>query len=167
VIRSWFEWIDAMPSSIAIRESVFGYPYLLTAHAVSMALFAGLIIMMDLRLLGWAFKRTPLSQVQKQLCPWQMFTMAASSVTGAVLLYGQPLRYYGKVFFWTKMVLMVFAGLNALYFHYTTYKTVAAWDTTDQPPYGAKLAGALSIALWFGVVIFGRITAYNWMTFNR
>jgi hypothetical protein len=39
----------------------------------------------------------------------------------------QPLRYYGKVFFWTKMVLMVFAGLNALYFHYTTYKTVAAW----------------------------------------
>jgi hypothetical protein len=167
VIRSWFEWIDAMPSSIAIRESVFGYPYLLTAHAVSMALFAGLIIMMDLRLLGWAFKRTPLSQVQKQLFPWQMFTMVASSITGAILLYGQPLRYYGKVFFWTKMVLMVFAGLNALYFHYTTYKTVAAWDTVDRPPFGAKLAGALSIVLWFGVVIFGRITAYNWMTFNR
>jgi Family of unknown function (DUF6644) len=167
VIRSWFEWIDAMPSSIAIRESVFGYPYLLTAHAVSMALFAGLIIMMDLRLLGWAFKRTPLSQVQKQLFPWQMFTMAASSLTGAVLFYGQPLRYYGKVFFWTKMALMLFAGLNALYFHFTTYKTVAVWDTTDNPPYGAKLAGALSIVLWAGVVIFGRITAYNWMTFTE
>lgn len=167
MIRSLFEWVDAMPSSIAIRESVFGYPYLLTAHAVSMALFAGLVIMMDLRLLGWAYKRTPLSQVQKQLFPWQMFTMVASSITGAVLLYGQPLRYYGKVFFWTKMVLMVFAGLNALYFHYTTYKSVAAWDISERPPFGAKLAGALSIALWFGVVIFGRITAYNWMTFSR
>jgi hypothetical protein len=167
VIRSWFEWIDAMPSSIAIRESVYGYPYLLTAHAVSMALFAGLIIMMDLRLLGAAYKRTPLSQVQKQLFPWQMFTMAASSITGAVLFYSQPLRYYGKVFFWTKMALMAFAGLNALYFHFTTYKTVAAWDTTDRPPFGAKLAGALSIVLWAGVVIFGRITAYNWMTYTE
>ena len=166
MIRSWFEWIDAMPSSIAMRESVYGYPYLLTAHAVSMALFAGLIVMMDLRLLGFGFKRSPLSQVQKQLFPWQMFTMTVSAITGALLFYSQPLRYYGKVFFWVKMALMVFAGLNALYFHFTTYKTVAAWDRTDRPPYGAKLAGALSIVLWAGVVIFGRITAYNWMTYE-
>lgn len=166
MIRSLFEWVDAMPSSIAIRESVFGYPYLLTAHAVSMALFAGLIIMMDLRLLGWTFRRAPLSQVQKQLFPWQMFTFAASAVTGAVLLYGQPLRYYGKVFFWTKMVLMLFAGINMLYFHFNTYRTVAAWDATERPPYGARLAGAVSIVLWLGVIIFGRITAYDWMTYR-
>jgi len=166
VIRSWFEWIDVLPSSIAMRESVYGYPYLLTAHAVSMALFAGLIVMMDLRLLGYGFKRSPLSQVQRQLFPWQMFTMTVSAITGALLFYSQPLRYYGKVFFWVKMALMVFAGLNALYFHFTTYRTVAVWDTTDRPPYGAKLAGALSIVLWAGVVIFGRITAYNWMTYE-
>lgn len=166
MIRSLFEWIDAMPSSIAIRESVYGYPYLLTAHAVSMALFAGLVVMMDLRLIGAAYRRTPLSQVQRQLFPWQMATMAASAITGAVLFYGQPLRYYGKVFFWVKMALMVFAGINALVFHFTTYKTVADWDTTPQVPRGARLAGAFSIVLWAGVVIFGRITAYNWMTFE-
>lgn len=167
MIRSWFEWIDAMPSSIAMRESVYGYPYLLTAHAVSMALFAGLIIMMDLRLLGYAFKRSPLSQVQRQLFPWQMFTMTVSAITGGLLFYSQPLRYYGKVFFWVKMALMVFAGLNALYFHFTTYKTVAVWDTTPRPPLGARLAGVFSIVLWAGVVIFGRITAYNWMTYTE
>ena len=55
MIRSWFECVDAMPSSIAIRESIYGYPALLTAHVVSMCLFSGLIIMMDLRLVGWAF----------------------------------------------------------------------------------------------------------------
>ena len=43
-----------MPSSVAIRESLNGYTYLLTAHAISMAFFAGLIIMMDLRLVGLA-----------------------------------------------------------------------------------------------------------------
>ena len=166
MIRPWFEWVDAFPSSIAIRESLYGYPYLLTAHAIAMALFAGLIIMMDLRLVGFAFRRTPLSQVQKQLFPWQMVLMAISAVTGALLLYSQPLRYYGKVFFWVKMALMVFAGVNALVFHFTTYRTVAAWDSSAVVPRGARLAGAFSIVLWAGVVIFGRITAYNWMTYE-
>jgi hypothetical protein len=166
VIRSWFEWLDAFPSSIAIRESVYGYPYLLTAHALSMALFAGLIVMMDLRLLGVAYKRTPLSQVQRQLFPWQMATMVLSAITGALLFYGQPLRYYGKVFFWVKMVMMLGAGINALAFHYGTYKSIATWDESLRPPLGARLAGAFSIFLWAGVVVFGRITAYNWMTYE-
>lgn len=163
MIRSWFEWADALPSSIAIRESIYGWPYLLTAHAVSMALFAGLIIMMDLRLLGFAFRRMPLSQVQRQLFPWQMATMVLSAATGATLLYSKPLLYYGKAFFWIKMALMLFAGLNALAFHYGTYKSVAVWDTNSRPPVGARLAGALSVALWAGVIVFGRFTAYNWL----
>ena len=165
-LRSWFEWIDAFPSSIAIRESLYGYPYLLTSHAVTMALFAGLIVMMDLRLLGVAYRRTPLSQVQKHLFPWQMFTMALASVTGLVLFYSQPMRYYGKVFFWVKMALMVVAGVNAVYFHATTYRSVAAWDTSPAPPLGARLAGGFSLALWAGVVVFGRITAYHWFTYE-
>jgi hypothetical protein len=165
VIYGWFEWVGAFPSSVAIREWI-NYPYLLTAHAVSMALFAGLIVMMDLRLVGFAFRRTPLSQVQKQLFPWQMVTMVISGATGLVLLYGNPLRYYGKVFFWVKMALMVLAGINALVFHFTTYRSVAAWDVSPRAPLGARLAGAFSIALWAGVVLFGRITAYNWMTYE-
>ena len=166
MIRSWFEWLDAFPSSIAIRESVYGYPYLLTAHALTMALFAGLIVMMDLRLVGLAYKRTPLSQVQRQLFPWQMATMVLSALTGALLFYSQPLRYYGKVFFWIKMVLMIGAGINALAFHYGTYKSIATWDESLRPPLGARLAGAFSIVLWAGVIVFGRITAYNWMTYE-
>ena len=166
MIRNWFEWLDAFPSSIAIRESVYGYPYLLTAHALTMALFAGLIVMMDLRLVGLAYRRTPLSQVQRQLFPWQMATMVLSALTGALLFYSQPLRYYGKVFFWVKMLLMLGAGINALAFHYGTYKSIATWDESLRPPLGARLAGAFSIVLWAGVIVFGRITAYNWMTYE-
>jgi hypothetical protein len=164
-LRSWFEWVDAFPSSIAIRESL-NYPYLLASHAVSMALFAGLIVMMDLRLLGVAFRQTPVSQVQRRLFPWQMFMMVLSAISGLVLLYGQPMRYYGKPFFWIKMALMVLAGVNAMAFHRTTYRSVAAWDTTEQAPPGVRLAGAFSIVLWAGVIVFGRITAYNWWDLN-
>jgi hypothetical protein len=122
--------------------------------------------MMDLRLLGYSFRGTPLSQIQKRLFPWQMVMLVLSGVSGIVLFYGQPMRYYGKVYFWTKMVLMALAGVNALVFHWTTYRSVGQWDLSDSPPRGAKYAGAFSLLLWAGVIVFGRITAYDWLTFR-
>jgi hypothetical protein len=164
--RPLFEWIDAMPSSIALRESTYGYAGVLTAHLVSMCLFAGLIIMMDLRLVGWGNLRTPISQLQKRLFPWQMFGMGLSALTGFLLVYSQPFRYYGKVFFWAKMVLMGLAGINAIAFHLTTYRNVADWDTARVGPLAARLAGFASLALWASAAILGRLTAYNWLTYD-
>ena len=86
---------------------------------------------------------------------------------GATLLfYSQPMRYYGKLFFWIKLALMALAGVNALYFHMTTYRSVSKWDRDMILPFGAKLAGVMSLILWAGVVIFGRLTAYNWFTYE-
>jgi hypothetical protein len=165
-LRPVFEWLNELPSSIAIRESLYGYPVLLTAHVVTMAVFAGLIVMMDLRLVGLAYRQTPVSEIQRRLFPWQMMGFVLSGITGMVLFYGQPMRYFGKVFFWSKMALMVFAGLNALWFHRTTYRTIVRWDEAPNTPFGARMAGAVSIALWTGVVLFGRLTAYQWLTFE-
>lgn len=163
MIRNLFLWIDALESSIALRESDYGYAILLTIHVITIAMFAGLILMMDLRLLGWGNKSSPVSQVQGRLFPWQMFSMGASALTGLALVYAQPLRYYPKIFFWTKMVLMVFAGINAMVFHFTTYQSVAQWDTDAVPPAGARRAGFIGLVLWAGIMVFGRLTAYNWI----
>lgn len=165
-LRTVFEWLDALPSSVALRESDYGYAAMLSSHVVSMCLFAGLIVMMDLRLVGIGNKHASVSQIQRGLFPWQMFAMVLSSISGGLLLYSQPMRYYGKVFFWTKIVLLALAGVNALIFHHTTYRSVAAWDNDRVPPFGARLAGGLSIALWAGVVVFGRLTAYPWLTYK-
>lgn len=164
--RSLFEWVDTFPSSIVLRESVYGYAVMLGFHVVSMGLFAGLIVMMDLRLIGLGILRTPVSQIQKRLFPWQMVALAMSALTGGLLLFSQPMRYYGKVFFWTKLGIMALSGVNALAFHLTTYRSVAAWDADPLPPFRARLAGALSLALWAAVVVFGRLTAYPWLTFD-
>ena len=166
MIRGLFEWADALPSSIALRESTYGYTALLTIHVVSMCVFAGLVIMMDLRLAGFGNKRTPISEIQKRLFPWQMLGMVGAAITGVLLFYGQPMRYYGKLFYWTKIALMILAGLNAMYFHLTTYRSVAEWDTADKPPFQSRVAGVVSLVLWAGVVVFGRLTAYDWFTYK-
>ena len=164
-LRSWFEWVDAFPSSIAMRESLYAFPVLLTLHLISLVMFAGLVVMMDLRLLGVAYRGTPFSEVQARLFPWQTVGMVVTSVAGLLLFYAQPMRYFGRVLYWIKITLMVLAIVNALLFHLTTYRSVAKWDTSG-PPRGAKVAGGLSLALWAGVVVFGRLTAYDWWTFE-
>ena len=162
-LRNYFEWVNAFPTSVAIRESVYVYPMLLTAHVVGMCVFAGLVIMMDLRLLGVGNKGTPASQIQNRLFPGQMAGMVLSAVTGLALVYAQPMRFFGNVFFWIKTVMMVVAGANVLAFHFGVYHSVAEWDAdADNTPFGSKLSSVVSLVLWALVIMSGRLIAYNW-----
>ena len=144
-LHDLFFFVSELENSIALRESQYVWSLFEVAHVVSMCLFAGLIIMMDLRLLGIGNMQTPFSQLQKRLFPWQMLGMARSAMTGSVLVFGDPMRFYANIFFWLKMLMMVIAGVNAMAFHYIAYFSVDRWDNSRVPPFGAKLAGALGV----------------------
>src|SRR6266508_2482764 len=120
-VRNVVQMVQDSEASTALRESQYVWSLFEVAHVVCMCLFAGLIIMMDLRLLGIGNMQTPFSQLQKRLFPWQMLGMALSALTGLVLVYGDPVRFYSNIFFWMKMSLMTIAGLNAMAFHYIAY----------------------------------------------
>jgi hypothetical protein len=154
-------WLEAMPTSTALRESIYGYPILLTSHVVSMCLIAGLLVMMDLRLTGVGNLRTPVSHIQNRLFPWQMLGLAMSVVSGGLLFYGQPMRFYGNFWFWMKNLLMLSALINAMYFHWTIYRSVDKWDSNPLPPVPARVAGALGLVLWAAVIVTGRMIAYS------
>ena len=139
-----------------------GYPAMETSHVVTIILFAGFVIMMDLRLVGVAFKETPFSYVQSRLFPLQMVGMALSSITGMCCMVIDPMRFYNNIFFWIKVAMLLVAGANAIAFHLTTYKSVAAWDREVRTPFRARMAGAASLVLWAGIIVSGRLIAYNW-----
>jgi hypothetical protein len=73
-----------------------------------------------------------------------------------------PLRSYQNIFFRTKMVLLAAAGINVWIFHSKVYRRVMTWDVDAKPPRAARIAGALSLTLWVGVIFSGRMIAYNW-----
>src|SRR4029078_7642471 len=112
--QSFFVWVSTLPGSQYLREdapSFFGT--FLTLHVLSMCLFLGLVFMMDLRLLGVAHLDTSGTQIQKRLFPWQLVGAIVMSVSGLILFYAQPVLYWGKGFYWVKMlVAMPLAMLN-------------------------------------------------------
>jgi hypothetical protein len=83
-------------------------------------------------------------------------------VTGLLVFYSNPVRYYHNMFFRFKVLLLIVAGLNVWLFHSRIHKKVGEWDLDASPPRAAKVAGAVSIAAWTLVVICGRLIAYNW-----
>ena len=153
-------YVSELPTSVNLRESQYVMPWVFVLHVISMCMFAGTILMMDLRLLGVGYMQTPFSQVQRRLFPWQMVAMFISSATGLALVWGNPLNYVTNIIFWLKMLAMVIAAINALAFHFITEYTVVDWDAGRTPPSGAKLAGWLSIILWVNVVLAGRLMPY-------
>ena len=156
------EWLEGLAWTTAIRESAWGYPILETAHVASIVAFAGLVIMMDLRLIGVAFTHAPMTQIQRRLFPWQMAALVPSTITGLLLFVVDPLRYYGNVLFRVKLALLALAILNALAFHLKTYSSAGRWDDDPQLTARAHTTGAVSLLLWSGTIVSGRLVAYNW-----
>jgi hypothetical protein len=155
------EWLEGLAWTTAIRESLWG-PMIQTAHVASIVFFAGLVIVMDLRLVGASFTDTPVAHLQRRLFPWQIGALVPSTVTGILLCLVDPLRYYGNVLFRVKLALLAVAGVNALAFHLTTSRMGERWDENPRTARPAKLAGAVSLLLWFLIIITGRLVAYNW-----
>ena len=160
-LRALFEWIDVLPSSIALRESFNAYPMLLTAHVVSMCLFAGLMAFFDLRLVSATLRPVPFLTIPRRILPWALTGFAINLVTGGLLFYSQPMRYFGNFYFWFKLAMMMLAGINMFVFHVTTYRSVDKWDTDALTPVAARVAGVVSLVLWAGVIVTGRLIAYS------
>jgi hypothetical protein len=164
---AFFGWLGETPWSVALHESQYAYSILESIHVWTLALFFGSVIMFDLRLLGWTMRGVPVGDVVSRLLPWTVAGFIVMVITGTLLFYAIPLRTYQSIFFRTKMVLLLLAGLNIWLFHTRVYPQVAVWGNAPTPPKAARIAGGVSLALWGCIVFLGRMIAYNWFDCDR
>ena len=156
-----FEWLAATPGSIALHESRYAFLIILTLHVLTLSVFVGAAVMIDLRLLGLTMRQIPASQVVSRLAPWAAGGFVVMIVTGSLLFYASPVDRYLNYFFRAKMTMLVLAGLNVWLFHRRMYRNIAEWDRDPVPPLGVQLTGGVSLALWAGMILAGRMMAYQ------
>jgi hypothetical protein len=93
-------------------------------HVLTIMFFAGTIWMIDLRMMGIAFKNMPLSKLSDRVLPITIISLLAMVITGAIAFIGRdPLMYYHNIWFRLKMVFLVAAMINILWFHYRVQKS--------------------------------------------
>jgi hypothetical protein len=160
---SWLhflQWLHDTQFSITMRESLWAEPIVESIHVLTLTLFFGFAVLLDMRLLGVAMRRRPVSQVVERLNPWLFLGFTIMIVTGTLLFIGDPISFYTTTFFKVKMIMLVLAGLNVAIFNWTVGRKMAVWDLNPTTPRGAKAAAVISLTLWILIIAFGRGIAY-------
>jgi hypothetical protein len=139
-----------------VREDALAFPLLEATHVAAVMLVVGSVALMDLRLLGWSSPRLRATQISRETMPWTWTAFAVAVVSGSLMMAGEAGGYAGNAQFQAKMALLTAAGVNMLVFHGFVWRRVGTWDQAAPPPPAARVAGAVSLALWVGVVVTGR-----------
>lgn len=148
-------------SSIAtmLRTSLWVYPFVNVGHIVGITLLFGAILPLDLRLIG-LWRWIPIGHLARVLVPVSIVGLVLAATTGSLLFSVHALKYAGTTLFRVKLLLIVCAVLNAL-----LLRTSKIWSDRRDTAYvralpRQRLAGWLSLALWLGVIVCGRMIGY-------
>jgi hypothetical protein len=144
----------------AIRESALVYPVIMTTHLACIAVFGGLILMTDLRLLGVALKSASIADVVNGTRVWKRIGFCLMVTMGLLLGTSEAEKYAPNPFFWWKMALLGCVGVHALIFRPLVYNHPEELDRSPMIPTRAKAAAILSLVLWMSVVTMGRLIGY-------
>ena len=153
-------WLNETAFSQYLRESEVAFPLTEAIHLIGLGISVGVVLWVDLRLLGLGMKRARLTEVVARLEPWAIGGFVVMFVSGFLLFLGKPENYYSTTAFKVKMILLPFAGLNVLFFHKRILPGAARWDQAAVAPWQGRLVGIVSIALWIVIIVLGRLTAY-------
>lgn len=160
MLTLWLTWLENTWVGTGIRESLYVYPALHFVHILSNSLMFGMIVFLDLRLLGFGLRRQSVSDVAEQLLPWTWAGWTLMFLSGALIFSSDAVRYSESTPFLIKMGLMLLAACNAAVFHNTAYRKVAQWGQQGSPPLPARMAGGVSILTWLAVISTGRWIGY-------
>ena len=143
-----------------IRQSIWIYPSANIAHVVAIALFAGAIAVMDVRMMGGMTGSDP-ARVVRGARRAAMAAVIAVILSGAVLFTAEASHVALNTVFQIKMALVAFGLIHALFIGGRAVSALDGLGPQAPMPGFARFAGALSMLTWISVVGLGRYIAYN------
>lgn len=152
--------IEASGLGRMMRESLWAYPIVETSHIIGLAIVYGSIVVVDLRLLGLS-RAMSASRLARHALPWTVGAFFLVMTTGLMMFTAHTADFLGNRIFILKMGLILTGIVNAAMLHAGALRTVADWDTGALPPNRVRVAAALSIVVWTGVIACGRFLAYT------
>jgi hypothetical protein len=162
VIPEILAWIENTPVATAIRQSTFLFPAVETVHVLATVIVVGSVTMLDLRLLNIAWRSYSIREVHEDVLPWTWTSFGIAAIAGSLLFSSSATKYYHNGPFRMKMVLLALVAINAACFELGTYRRVRNREAQANIPIFARIAGALGLLLWIGVVACGR-----WIGFTK
>jgi hypothetical protein len=153
MLLPFFTWLGNTAVSLTIRDSTWIYALDQAFHLLCLAVFAGAVLIVDLRLMGSGLKDRPISQVARDAQPWMVWSLVGLFATGIPQLMSNSIKEYYSIYFWVKMGFL----LVAFIYMFAIRNRVAMSAPSGGGSFLTKLVGLVSIVLWAGVAITARL----------
>lgn len=145
-------WLQNLDLFSWIRGSSDAYLLILSVHLAALALFGGMVLMTDLRLLGVSMRGYSVSEVVNGLRIPKRIGFSLAVVSGVLLFGSNAGQNSQNPWFWTKMALLALLGVN-----YRVFRRAYVAEREKAPGSGgARAAAVVSLLLWTGVICAGR-----------
>jgi hypothetical protein len=153
-------WVQNLEFFAYLRSSSYTFPAILALHLCAISLFGAMIVATDLRLLGWAFRGSPIAALVDQLRVPKRIGFLFAATFGFLLFCSKAEDYYFNIFFRIKISLLILVVVHALVFRTSVYNQPAKLDGPSGAPVRAKFAASLSLCLWVCILCAGRAIGY-------
>ena len=150
------EWIRASSIAGFINTTNWAWPTLETLHFMGLSMIMGVALLINLRILGVG-KNISFAALHRML-PWGILGFAINVATGFFFFVTTPDQYTQNLALHIKMILMMIAALNIFYF--TAFDETWKLAPGADAPVRAKVVTTFTLALWIGVVYFGRMMPF-------
>jgi uncharacterized membrane protein len=163
MLDDFIHWLSATPVSQLIQKVFWIIPTVQAVHILAISVVLASMAMFDLRLLGLAGKRNSIASLSRRFMPWAWGALIVLAVSGCILIVGEPKRALGNVAFLLKMCMLATAIIVTLGFQSVLKRDLAGGSTDLAPAHVtlAKITGLLSLTLWTGIAVAGRLIAYT------
>lgn len=143
-------WYEEGFFGVFIRESLWGYPIVLASHAVGMATVMGVVVALNMRVLGFAKGLSVPAFNRMFLVGWLGF--AINLISGLLLFAGTASSYFFQGAFQLKIGAIVLGGI--------LMKVLMNSVRENKSPALQKSLAAVCTLSWLVGLITGRLMAY-------
>ena len=160
-ILSILDWLQRTSLAVQIRDSLFTFPLLESAHVIGLALVFGTITIVDLRLLGVASTHRSFQRLAADTLKWTWVAFALTALTGSLMFITNATVYFHNAYFRAKVVLLLLSAINVAVFELTVGRTVQRWDQAPSAPRLGRAIAAVSLLIWVAVIVTGRMIGFT------
>lgn len=155
-------WLSTTAPSVFLQEhNAWAIPAIQSVHIVGIGLVMGSVLMIDLRILGWAWTDETPGQTARRFGPWLTGSLWLLLATGLLMVIGEPLRELVTFSFWAKMALVAVGALVAAVFQRALRRHDVQWGETLVQRTSIKGVAILTFLVWASVIVLGRLIAYD------
>jgi hypothetical protein len=151
-------WLEGTPLALWVSESDLVYPVLLSLHIIGLATFAGLLAVIDLRLLGGLATMPLVGMRGPMRLAW--FGLLINGISGIALFASQATVFVENPPFLIKLAMLTLAALSSAIIHKRLHRDAADWDRSGKAGHSTRAIAAVSLIAIVAAIVAGRLIAY-------